>query len=355
MSGSNTIIRNCIISNNASTTPHETAGQGGGIYLDYYTNSLYVVNCTIAENTASTDGGGIYFEQYENPPSITIRNSILWDNSPNQISTYGTYKGLVLCCDIQGGWPGPGPGGKPPNMDENPLFADPANEDYHLKSQAGRWDSNEGRWTIDEVTSPCIDAGNPGCSVGDEASKTPENWRSIADVTNDWVVGFNDLKIFVNYWLESGECIPSDLDRSKFVDFKDFALFGQQWSYPSALEPGIVYQVEECNMDAGQNQPSAAYLNDTRFSVRVEGSYIHFKDLITANCCADEIELQMTVEDGLITIREIEHLTTPCFCICDYPATATLGPFEPGSYILEVYEDYGGHIGSTTVVIEPSE
>ena len=33
--------------------------------------------------------------------------------------------------------------------------------DYHLKSQAGRWDEQRAAWVRDMVTSPCIDAGNP--------------------------------------------------------------------------------------------------------------------------------------------------------------------------------------------------
>ena len=237
MSGSNTIIRNCIISNNAATTPHDTAGQGGGIYLDYYTNSLYMDNCTIAENTATTDGGGIYFEQYENPPNITIINSILWDNSPNQISTYGTYKGLVLCCDVQGGWPGPGPGGKPPNMDENPLFADPANEDYHLKSQVGRWNPNQNEWVTDANTSPCIDSGHPtddwtaelwphgkrinmGAYGGTpEASMSPLDIGNIANLDNDVndIVNSLDLALFVEKWCYEEFLLADDLNRDGFV------------------------------------------------------------------------------------------------------------------------------------------
>ena len=75
--------------------------------------------------------------------------------------------------------------------------------------------------------------------------------------------------------------------------------------------------------------------------------------MMVANCCPDDLELQMTVEGNLITIREIEHTTMPCHCICEYPVTATLGPFEPGTYTLEVYQhNYSAEpvlIGSTTV------
>ena len=54
------------------------------------------------------------------------------------------------------------------NIDIDPQFADLANDDYHLKSQAGRFDPNSGEWVIDDVTSPCIDAGDPNTSPGNE-------------------------------------------------------------------------------------------------------------------------------------------------------------------------------------------
>ena len=54
------------------------------------------------------------------------------------------------------------------NLDVDPLFADAAKGDFHLKSQAGRWDPNGLTWRLDDVTSPCIDAGDPNSPVGDE-------------------------------------------------------------------------------------------------------------------------------------------------------------------------------------------
>ena len=43
----------------------------------------------------------------------------------------------------------------------DPMFADPANGDFHLKSKAGRWDPKAKKWVKDNVHSPCIDAGDP--------------------------------------------------------------------------------------------------------------------------------------------------------------------------------------------------
>jgi hypothetical protein len=54
------------------------------------------------------------------------------------------------------------------NIDADPLFADPENSDYHLKSQAGRWEPVSQSWIQDDVTSQCIDAGDPASPVGEE-------------------------------------------------------------------------------------------------------------------------------------------------------------------------------------------
>jgi hypothetical protein len=40
--------------------------------------------------------------------------------------------------------------------------------DYNLKSQASRWDSVSQSWIQDDVTSPCIDAGDPNSPIGHE-------------------------------------------------------------------------------------------------------------------------------------------------------------------------------------------
>lgn len=53
------------------------------------------------------------------------------------------------------------------NIAVDPLFADETNSDYHLKSKYGRW--NGTAWVTDNVTSPCINSGNPN----DEYSNEP--------------------------------------------------------------------------------------------------------------------------------------------------------------------------------------
>ncbi len=116
-----------------------------------------------------------------------------------------------------------------------------------------------------------------------------------------------------------------------------------------APEPGIEYRVSACNMQVDRDDSS-----ELRFSIRIEDGYIHFEDMVHANCCADKIVLHMMAWSDYIDIYEIEYTTNPCRCMCDYPTTAVLGPFEPGTYTLTVSqstadETYG--IGTVEVVI----
>jgi hypothetical protein len=179
--------------------------------------------------------------------------------------------------------------------------------------------------------------------------------------TGPFWVSLVDLTMFRAYFpgLPYEPCI--DFDRDGDIDEDDGAIIAEWFakiSVPADCleppEPGISYQIEDCNVEAGASS-LAEYSESTRFTVTVEGQYIHFEDMMVANCCPDEVELEMTVEGNLITIHEREYtIAGGCRCMCDFPVTATLGPFESGTYTVEVYEDYGGFIGSITVTIGSS-
>lgn len=148
--GSNPTIINCLVTANAGAGVQMWALTGGRTVIYNYPT---ITNCTVAGNLQGGVLGGI--------PTIT--NSIIWANLPQQIAdTQGTIS--VTYSDVQGGFVGEG------NIDADPLFADPGNGDYHLKSQAGRWDPGSQTWVLDNVTSPCIDAGDASTPIGFEPS-----------------------------------------------------------------------------------------------------------------------------------------------------------------------------------------
>jgi hypothetical protein len=228
------IIRNCVIAENI----------GGGICLygdgspwvgtcERYKAYPVVATCTITNNSGS---GIIAVHSCE----VTIDNCIIRGN---------TWKGTALdirirwcgdCCPARGRvshsnvdpnrvespmpldafvhW---GEG----NIDADPCFVDPNGGDYHLKSQAGRWDADEGRWTKDEVSSLCIDAGNPMTPIGHESfpnggiinmgayGGTTEASKSYfgqpvcetivaGDINGDCIVNLTDFALMAFHWLE---------------------------------------------------------------------------------------------------------------------------------------------------------
>jgi hypothetical protein len=158
----------------------------------------------------------------------------LWNNNRSTIT--------VTYSDVQGGWTGTG------NINADPCFAssgywDPngtpadANDDfwvdgdYHLKSQAGRWDPLIAGWIKDDVTSPCIDAGDPASPIGYEpfpnggiinmgayggtieASKSyfgePVCETIVAgDINGDCKVNLLDFALIALHWLEDNTPHP---------------------------------------------------------------------------------------------------------------------------------------------------
>ena len=225
------VITNCIIAEN---TRH---GVFGG--------SPKIANCTITKNAAS----GIFNSQ------AVITNSIVCNNLANQIkgSAQADY------CNIQGGWPGLG------NIDADPCFVEPNLGDYHLKSRGWRWDRTQNQWTWDDTTSRCIDAGNPGTTLGREpltlpvdplnrfgrnlrtnmgaygrtqyAGMPPYDWAILADLTNDGILDSVDLVLLADSWLNAGSDLPADVGRNNIVDMPDFAWFAADWLSQTTWSP----------------------------------------------------------------------------------------------------------------------
>jgi len=132
---------------------------------------MTITNCSITENSGATECGAILCWQGS---FVTVTNSIVWGNKAPQGGELRVRNGRTLTIsysDVAGGQAGVivegstlnwGEG----NIDADPCFADPANDDFHLKSEAGRWtsassvepDPNSKSWVLDDITSPYIDA-----------------------------------------------------------------------------------------------------------------------------------------------------------------------------------------------------
>ena len=138
-----------------------------------------LINCTVVENM----GSGVIAVL----PSIT--NSILYFNDRNagglQIDSTRRHRYLLGCA----GWLGRGRQyrrrsavrrfgtvGDPSSTTPGSRLERPLGwvaGDYHLKSQGWRWSSKDGSWVSDDVTSPCIDAGDPASALLGEPLTSP--------------------------------------------------------------------------------------------------------------------------------------------------------------------------------------
>lgn len=267
-----TTITNCIIAGNYA------AQWGAGIYDSH----AVINNCVIFGNISDGSGGGICFRASD--VQMKVENSIIWNNEAvvgNQIAIIGSASEIYLnYCDIKGGtlavhdyaglalhW---GIG----NIDVDPCFVtsgywDPndtpadhgddfwVDGDYHLKSEGWRWQSDTKEWTRDNVTSRCIDAGNPGMPLDDEprtldvdpllrfgkniridmgayggtaeAGIPPHSWSLLADLTNNGMVTLEDYAAQTADWLKCENHQAGDLNRDGIVDISDVVVLAKDW------------------------------------------------------------------------------------------------------------------------------
>lgn len=248
----------------------------GGIAVQNQCDALLI------NNTIVNCGRGIRFFDHTGrwgPPycltpgsgKATVVNSIIWDCPTSFELADSPYTGdrgshaTVLYCDVKGTtsvsanstltW---GAG----NINIDPQFANMSSHDFHLKSQAGRWDATAKRWVTDAVRSPCIDAGtsylvddpkyrysglidwrgelwphgakiNMGAYGGTaQASMSSDSGKgNVADVDYDGLVGLSDYARLAQWWRMERTLLAEDLDRNGVVDFRDVLLMGQEWTW----------------------------------------------------------------------------------------------------------------------------
>jgi predicted outer membrane repeat protein len=136
---SSPVISDSLIVNNVAYDGRGS-GDGGGLACAN-SSAPQLINVTLAKNSARTSGGGLISESASSP---ALFDCILWGNIATAdpgISASTASVSVSYSC-IQDGtgqsWFGAD------SIDTDPLFVDPANDDFHL-----------------QATSPAIDAGDP--------------------------------------------------------------------------------------------------------------------------------------------------------------------------------------------------
>ncbi|AQT67771.1 Low-density lipoprotein receptor repeat class B [Anaerohalosphaera lusitana] len=135
-----------------------------------------------------------------------VSNCIFWNNELDDI-----FQCTATYSCIERGYEGQG------NIADEPLFADFEQGDYRLHSEMGRYWPEIDKWVLDDVTSPCINTGDPALYPAEEpspnggrinmgvyggtaqASRGP--WAIKGDINQDAKVDMADLAIIANNWL----------------------------------------------------------------------------------------------------------------------------------------------------------
>ena len=217
--GDSATVVNCTFSSNSGS-------RAGGIFCP--NGSVPIINCTFSGNSADLFGA-------INGPDATVVNSILWGNSPGEISSEATVQYSV----VQGGHPGPG------NIRADPLFVDPVNGDLRLSRASPALDAGH-NWAIAPLAATDL-LGNPrfaadtndvdtGCGLPVVVDMGSYEFQGepfavkYGDVTGDGAVDIADQVRLLAAWGPCTEiCCLADLDRDGFVGINDFLTLLAEW------------------------------------------------------------------------------------------------------------------------------
>ena len=278
---------------------------GGGLY----NCTKAIRNNTIVGNVAGGDGGGLGA-----CTSLVVNNVIVFNKANSGAGIHG------LCSssynDFWSNTGGNFGGGATAGVGDivvDPLFAidgywddngtaDQGDDfwvhgDYHLKSQAGRWEPGDRRWVKDDVTSHCIDAGDPGSDWKGElwphgkrinlgayggtaqASMSLIELGNIADLDYNDSVNCGDLGFLTEDWLLEDVLLSSDLNRDGVVDSADFVIFARNWrAGPPPPTPPIPDPMTWAVRPYATSPYSAAMVATTAISTDGSGIEYYFED-----------------------------------------------------------------------------
>ncbi len=190
--GADTVLRNLIIANSY-------------IGILCARSAPTITNVTVV--------GNVYGAEAYGGDTSRITNSILWGNTNSDTLGFEVTYSCVERATV--GWSsfrvfGAG------TFSEDPLFVDPETGDYHVRSERGRYWPEHDVWVLDDVTSPCVDAGDP---AADFSAERKPNGRRInvgahggtayaalsdspfaLDINGDGVVDAADLETYADLW-----------------------------------------------------------------------------------------------------------------------------------------------------------
>jgi len=222
----NFILRNC---------------EQGGIFCEGGGVSPTISNMTIVDNYFGINA--------VNGAAPNIANCILWNNDYGDLSLC---RARYSCVENPDSFDTEARG----NISDDPLFADADNGDYHLLSEYGRYWPGQNMWVIDELSSPCIDAGDPNVhpkaepmsnggrlnmgAYGGTAHASKSKWLLRCDVNFDGLVNMKDFAIVAQKRHPS-----SDVNLDGFANMKDFERLAKSWLTFLPWAPKELWEIDD--------------------------------------------------------------------------------------------------------------
>jgi predicted secreted protein len=264
-------IEQCtIVGNKVVEDPPGVNCVGGGLFLEMC--DVKIANSIIRQNRA-TKGAQLAINAWDgqqrpdeppinDPTLVTLHHNDFNSEQDQEVYIYGEPNLLTLdmydnldvdpCFAGSGRWD---PNGKPEDPNDD-FWID---GDYHLKSEYGRWNPNTQTWVVDDVTSPCIDAGDPNMPVGDEPfpngviinmgayGGTKEASKSLSDIP--MTVNVNDNDNGGQVTLRQGQILAVTLESNPTTGYSWYRVekqdsilekFGDTLYFPSEQDDGTV-------------------------------------------------------------------------------------------------------------------
>jgi uncharacterized protein (TIGR02145 family) len=272
---------------------------GGGILFKTASfDNLDANNLTIYQNSAGNEGGGIHTV---NNDLTEIKNSIIWNNQPEEISDLNNSINLSYS-NINGGYPGTG------NIDLDPLFLSSDDNDYHLQ-----WIN----YPLNDYTkSPCIDTGDPTSPADPDG--TPADMGAYPFDHSAYQQYFLDLKVYLQGPFNNGQM-------ETFLNAQDYLPLLQPFSSEPWNHMGLESVTAIPNEDVvdwillemnRQNNPN----NNNPFEAKSRQAVLLLKDgSIVGLDGASPLEFYSDKSDNLfIKISHRNHLPVMSFYPLDF-------------------------------------
>ncbi len=178
----------------------------------------------------------------------------MWGNTPNQIDDFSNSATSVRYCVVEGGWSGDGGN----NLDADPLFTDPVNDNFTLLPGSPAIDAGH-NWEVLADTADIDSDGNtseltpldlpgnprfaadevgfdPGCGIPVVVDMGAYEYQGdpfpvkYGDIDGDGLVGIMEFLFVIGSWGPcQADCCLADFDLDGDVGLADFCTVIENW------------------------------------------------------------------------------------------------------------------------------